>query len=333
MIIDSDTLGLTLAEIEGDAVLFYKSGELPNPEALLEQAKTMFVNFHNHLKIYEQRRICHCGACRTAAKLSLKFVAHSGDVEFIQVKDFNKPYGSDVILVHRLLKNDIQDDEYLLLTNSFDAKLNQTELDRSADWAFILEGESSYESIGAVPFDYVPLNTLHQFTVTPPKPNTYKKSENAVREHIWIDAHRDDVFELLSNLDHRHMWNKSVDRLEYDKDRINRVGTRHKCVIGGHELNFTTITNHFGDDKLVYGEKLDNHPLVDDFTSYSIVESNGGGTHLILEIHYKPKRLLGWIFTPIFRMQMAKQLAAVVKLIKKAAEEEYPNWVAAQKVA
>ena len=101
LIIDSDQLGLTVSEVEGDAVMFYKTGEPPSLDAIVRQAQATFEAFHTHLKTYETHRICSCGACRTAHELSLKVVAHVGPIELISVKGFRKPYGSDVILADR----------------------------------------------------------------------------------------------------------------------------------------------------------------------------------------------------------------------------------------
>jgi len=50
IIIDSNQLGLKVSEVEGDAVLFYAHQKIPTPEELFEQTKTLFINFHNHLK-------------------------------------------------------------------------------------------------------------------------------------------------------------------------------------------------------------------------------------------------------------------------------------------
>ena len=47
--------------------------------ALAKQAQGMFTKFHQHLKKYESHRICECGACQSAGKLTLKIIAHAGE--------------------------------------------------------------------------------------------------------------------------------------------------------------------------------------------------------------------------------------------------------------
>ena len=118
VIAKANELGLELAEIEGDALLFYKHLDLPPLEALWQQARNMFLAFHTHLQHYEARRICDCDACSTAVNLSLKIIAHAGVIGFVEALGRQKPHGEDVIIVHRLLKNAIQHRAYLLLSEA-----------------------------------------------------------------------------------------------------------------------------------------------------------------------------------------------------------------------
>ncbi len=69
VLISANTQELKLAEIEGDALFFYKEGELTSQERLLAQIETMFTAFYGHLKLLEKNRICPCNACASAPKL------------------------------------------------------------------------------------------------------------------------------------------------------------------------------------------------------------------------------------------------------------------------
>ena len=48
----------------------------------------------------------------------MKIIVHSGAVLFHRVLQFNELAGTDVIIVHRLLKNSVQAEQYLLLTET-----------------------------------------------------------------------------------------------------------------------------------------------------------------------------------------------------------------------
>src|SRR5438105_15793631 len=66
ILIECNQLGLQIGEIEGDAIFFYKLGDKPDMQALLKQVEKMFTSFHQHLKLYDQQRICPCKACSSA---------------------------------------------------------------------------------------------------------------------------------------------------------------------------------------------------------------------------------------------------------------------------
>jgi hypothetical protein len=76
----------------------------------------MFDNFHKQLQIIERDSVCQCGACKSATNLTLKFIAHYGYIKEIKVAAFVKATGIDMIVAHRLLKNDVDSHEYILMT-------------------------------------------------------------------------------------------------------------------------------------------------------------------------------------------------------------------------
>lgn len=318
LIIESDELGLTVSELEGDAVFFYRDGPLPDFSALVAQAKKTFEAFHSHLRMYETHRICDCGACSSAHRLSLKIVAHAGPIELISVHGFQKPYGSDVIVAHRLLKNDIDETEYLLVTDP--ARGERDEAATDPEWSQVCDGVASLEDLGDVPYCYVPLAPLRATLPDPPPPPQYEKCDRPVVNTILIDRAPEQVFELITNFDHRLSWNKGVTDFEYEPNRVNRVGMPHRCVIGGTLLEFETITNDFGEGRHVYGEILLDNALVDDVASYYIVEAEGAGARLTLEFHYQPKPFPKSLLAPLVRFRIKRVAPRILAAIKEAAE-------------
>jgi hypothetical protein len=61
--------------------------------------------------------VCDCASCAQLDNLSLKFVAHEGQVAEQRVKRRAELAGVDVILVHRMLKNQVPVPEYVLMTD------------------------------------------------------------------------------------------------------------------------------------------------------------------------------------------------------------------------
>ena len=66
---------------------------------------------------YVAKNLCPCKGCKEAANLTLKFVAHVGEVATQTIRDRLKLVGIDVILVHRMLKNPVPVREYVLLSD------------------------------------------------------------------------------------------------------------------------------------------------------------------------------------------------------------------------
>ena len=90
VLLDANVENLQLAEIEGDALFFFKENKIPSQERLLAQIERMFKAFYSHLKLLETNRICPCNACASAPNLELKIVAHSGELQFIEVQGNKK---------------------------------------------------------------------------------------------------------------------------------------------------------------------------------------------------------------------------------------------------
>src|SRR3954469_8212181 len=118
IIMESNQINLQVSAVEGDAIFFYRLGKAPALDQLLEQVQLMFTRFHQHLQRYDHERICPCGACTGAKHLKLKFFAHYGEVSKYNVKEHHQLFGKDVIVLHRLLKNNLHKKEYTLLTDS-----------------------------------------------------------------------------------------------------------------------------------------------------------------------------------------------------------------------
>ncbi|MGB5288208.1 MAG: DUF2652 domain-containing protein [Ignavibacteriaceae bacterium] len=117
-IIKSNYLDFIVSEIEGDSVLFYRSNDNLNFEELMELSLHIFRKFHEKRIELDSSTKCNCGACSSITKLTLKFIVHLGEVRSSKISNFVKLYGKDVILVHRLLKNNIKENQYILFTNA-----------------------------------------------------------------------------------------------------------------------------------------------------------------------------------------------------------------------
>ena len=101
---------LTISKLEGDAVFAYvPESRLQRGETLLELIEDTYVAFRDRLEAVRRRTTCECKACQAIPTLDLKFLAHHGDFIVQDVAGIKELVGSDVNLIHRLLKNRVSE--------------------------------------------------------------------------------------------------------------------------------------------------------------------------------------------------------------------------------
>lgn len=322
LLIDSNELGMTVSEVEGDAILFFKKDPYPELNQIISQARTMFINFHNHLKKYESQRICNCGACSTAYKLSLKMIAHSGELGFIKVKGFQKPHGHNVILVHRLLKNNIENDEYLLLTEPLFEGWKNPELNGIAEWVEFKDGASTYEDLAKVDYKSISLSPLHRYVEEPAPVAIFSMMDKPLVGEIMINRPIEEVFEMVCNFENRLLWYKGIDHLVFKKNRVNRIGSTHQCLIGKNKLEFETVTGNFDPNSKVYGERTMQAPLAKEVVFYYILNEEGKSTRLRFECHYETQPPLQGLKSALFQLTFRRRIPRQLWSLKEACEKE-----------
>ncbi|MEO2003434.1 MAG: DUF2652 domain-containing protein, partial [Candidatus Poribacteria bacterium] len=115
---------LELVELEGDAVFMYApkqdlEGSWPATKKVIgEQLLRLTEVFTQKVRELQAYSICLCEACANIERLTLKTIVHSGEVIFSKIGPFSRLSGVDVITVHRLLKNSVEEDQYILMTES-----------------------------------------------------------------------------------------------------------------------------------------------------------------------------------------------------------------------
>lgn len=124
IIIEKAEYPLILNKLEGDAAFLYAEiNEDTKKQALqsiFDQVNLLFNAFYTKLNVLKQiRTVCPCDACQNIDKLKLKAFLHTGVAVFKKMRQFEELAGEDVILIHRLLKNNVAANEYILVTDAF----------------------------------------------------------------------------------------------------------------------------------------------------------------------------------------------------------------------
>lgn len=156
---------LHLAGLEGDAAFLY----VPEPEdeevasSIAAVAAAMHRAFHAEQERIASLTLCPCEACDQIGSLTVKAVAHLGDVAEQTVRGQTTLAGTDVILVHRMLKNSVPIAEYLLMTEPV---LRRCNADAQAAAVTI---EEELEGLGRERLHYL---DVRDFAGEPPPPRS-----------------------------------------------------------------------------------------------------------------------------------------------------------------
>ncbi len=321
ILIDATAQEFQLAEIEGDALFFYKEGEIPPLEKLLSKVETVFTAFYSHLKLLETNRICPCNACASAPNLDLKIIVHSAELQFMTVQDKRKPFGSQVIEVHRLMKNSIDSENYLLLSKELADDIQLPENYHSSLYDFN-EGSDRYDGkelryffsiIDQKELELKPLEQAKKIQLDAP-PSFFTEKEFPVSApHL---------FEYITNFTYRHHWVHGADRYEFNEHEVTKIGSEHICVINGKNLDIITVIKDGQPGQLVYGEMTINPPLVDEMYNFYIVTPlTNSSCKLKAEFYWRVKSplkriIINLIAKKIFREKIQSAVDNLFQLVQ-----------------
>ena len=99
---------LVLSGLEGDAVLSYTiDSDRFEGQAFVEMIETTYVAFKRAIDLMVMNTTCKCNACANINNLDLKFFVHHGEFFVQELGGGEELVGSDVNLIHRVLKNGI----------------------------------------------------------------------------------------------------------------------------------------------------------------------------------------------------------------------------------
>ena len=107
---------LILNKVEGDALFFYS--ESATKEELIEHSKLIHDKFHHMIKLLtEKHKTCKFDICQNLDNLHIKFFIHEGEFALHKIGEFEELIGKSVIEIHRLMKNSVKEDSYILVVS------------------------------------------------------------------------------------------------------------------------------------------------------------------------------------------------------------------------
>jgi len=157
-VVSVNILAMSIAEIEGDAVFFYKTGRLPAVNHVAKQCQLIYDTFLDTIAAFENSHFELYKKYLSNNQLGIKIVIHHGHINLAKIKGRTKLMGEDVILAHKLLKNSIADPCYILMTNSYLEKLKDKKVVKNwFHWESLKKGKENYEHFGVIHYSYISL--------------------------------------------------------------------------------------------------------------------------------------------------------------------------------
>ena len=181
-LLEEVNLPFRLIRIEGDAIFLYAVKDEPEgswervSRDLVSDMMTFFKVFADKISELIIHKICNCNACTNIELLKLKVVVHSGLAAFYRVNEHQELTGTGPIIVHRLLKNSIEADEYILFTESAYNELTLPD-------GKVEEGQETFDDIG----------TIKTYVYYPPEPEPYVIPPDSKPPSIFIETLRSEV--------------------------------------------------------------------------------------------------------------------------------------------
>ncbi len=157
-LIDANILSLQVGEIEGDAIFFYRTGRLPDSKRVMKQCLRFFDVFNRYITQLQKSHPEEYERHLSGGQVGLKVIIHYGCTCTANIKGRTKLIGTDVIIAHRLLKNSIAADEYILFTHDYLKRINGRNYHDLFGDKELKTGVESYEYIGDVGYQYLEIN-------------------------------------------------------------------------------------------------------------------------------------------------------------------------------
>ncbi len=225
-----------LAKLEGDAAFLFLPGFLPGAgldgSALQDLVEGCYFAFRRRLRDIAQATRCECNACIRIPSLDLKLVAHHGTVARQKIAGSAELVGSDVILVHRLLKNGVAEHlgipAYALYTDACIAAMRVTE----PAAAGLTAHTETIEHIGEVPCWVRDLEGAWN-AEQERKRLRIAEADTFWKRELFYDAPPAIVWEFLTSPLRRPQYSSDVTGIiEYSTGGRRGAGTTNHCMHG-----------------------------------------------------------------------------------------------------
>ncbi|TGE21679.1 DUF2652 domain-containing protein [Hymenobacter aquaticus] len=289
ILVEANTLSMEVSEIQGDAILFYRLGPPPSVQEVVTQCRRIFLDFQNYLRLMERDLDSELSAALRSHDLTIKIIVHFGKVSVAQIRQFTKLMGRDVIVVHRLLKNNVTGNEYVLLSDGYLETQPAADVARSFSWTRLLRGTCLYDFLGEICYRYAYLSPLRRLLNEEGTGNGAHRGAdgNALKVMSTVRVPAAYALRVLSNFRLRAHWMPGVSEVTYDLTKAGRLGTSYKVNLNRGQIDFQTVQRFEDADRIEYVEKISLFRLFPNSFLFCFIEAVDDRSCLVtLEFRY-----------------------------------------------
>ena len=274
-----------LAKFEGDAAFFYAVTDKVDGSLLQDAIESAYFAFRKRLRNIKQATSCECSACSRMQHLDLKFVGHHGEFIKQRMAGREELAGRDVILIHRLLKNAVNErlggHAYALYSDSCIQAMGIDPVVQG-----LVEHRESIDIIGEVKCWVRDLAEAWEKENDRQRNEVTRDKAASVLE-FDIAAPRPTVWEHFTLPGLRPKWRGADEVRETLESGRRGVGTTNHCMHGPHAI-IEEVLDWRPFDYLTISTLLPIPDAPKVFLTYAFLESAGGCTHVEIRVA-KPK--------------------------------------------
>lgn len=321
LLVENTRPPLVISRLAGDAVISYGLREdFFQGQTFIEKIEDTYVTFRKAIERLVLNNTCRCNACANISNLDLKFFIHFGTFGIQRISDHDELVGSDINLLHRLLKNRVIEatgfGAYALYTDAAIRRLGIEDLRET-----MTPHNEAYEHLGEV---RVWVQDMHLVWEK-------KRSSTTVafpHDRIWaqfevrIDMPRERAWDYLIQPKFRNTLIGS-DRMEIANRSNGRIvaGSIYQCY-HGDKLVPQTILEWQPFERMIVRELSPMFPGSGGLSEYRL-DAMEGGTILTKTLARPTGPFLGrtllHLLMPIFKRLMAQ----VFEQFKREIESDY----------
>jgi uncharacterized protein YndB with AHSA1/START domain len=313
-----------LAKLEGDAAFVYALTDRIDAAQLQDTIERCYFTFRRRLRDIGRGSTCECNSCDLVPLLDLKVVAHHGRIVRQRIASSDELVGTDVVIVHRLLKNHVREalgaDAYVMYTAACVAAMG---LDDPAA-AGLVEHAETVDGVGEVTGWVRDLHAAWEAEIE--RARIVIEAKDAARTYEAVfDAPQALVWDWITSPRRRLQWQYGATGIEMVDGTAGRrgVGTVNHCVHGKDTI-VEEVLDWQPVDYVTYRTQLPA-PGVPKLVN-SFVLSDAGDGRTMVEMRFgRPRsakdRAIAERLLPALDLSIQSGLAALTPLIEASAAE------------